>query len=142
FDQLRPGQLRPAEALVGGRDVLAVLPIGGGKSAIYDLAGLLRAGPTVVVSPLIALRDVRWAGTMSVAGGLEASEAETAREDEVERKRLTVMRRYADHTGCHRSFQPTYFGQDYPGPCGNYDNDIAPAKREQACTRSIRRVDE
>ena len=52
-----PGQLRAAEALAGGRDVLAVLPTGGGKSAIYELAGLLRAGPTVVVSPLIALQD-------------------------------------------------------------------------------------
>ncbi len=57
FARLRPGQLRAAEALAGGRDVLAVLPTGGGKSAIYELAGLLRAGPTVVVSPLIALQD-------------------------------------------------------------------------------------
>ena len=57
FDRLRPGQLRAAEALAGGRDVLAVLPTGGGKSAIYELAGLRRAGPTVVVSPLIALQD-------------------------------------------------------------------------------------
>ena len=37
--------------------MLAVLPTGGGKSAIYELAGMLRAGPTVVVSPLIALQD-------------------------------------------------------------------------------------
>ena len=57
FGRLRPGQLRAAEALVGGRDVLAVLPTGGGKSAIYELAGMARAGPTVVVSPLIALQD-------------------------------------------------------------------------------------
>ena len=57
FEQLRPGQLRAVEALAGGRDVLAVLPTGGGKSAIYELAGLLRDGPTVVVSPLIALQD-------------------------------------------------------------------------------------
>ena len=57
FQQLRPGQLRAVEALAGGRDVLAVLPTGGGKSAIYELAGMLRAGPTVVVSPLIALQD-------------------------------------------------------------------------------------
>src|SRR5207237_508753 len=35
----------------------AVLPTGGGKSAIYELAGLLLDGPTVVVSPLIALQD-------------------------------------------------------------------------------------
>src|SRR2546430_3788359 len=57
FERLRPGQLGAAQALAGGRDVLAVLPTGGGKSAIYELAGLLRAGPTVVVSPLIALQD-------------------------------------------------------------------------------------
>jgi ATP-dependent DNA helicase RecQ len=57
FDELRPGQLQAAAAAVEGRDVLAVLPTGGGKSAIYELAGLLRDGPTVVVSPLIALQD-------------------------------------------------------------------------------------
>jgi ATP-dependent DNA helicase RecQ len=69
--------------------------------------------------------DVRWTGTMSVAAALEASEAEADREDEVERSRLTMMRRYAEHTGCRRSFLLTYFGQDYPGPCGNCDNDLA-----------------
>src|SRR5512133_3330011 len=57
FSRLRPGQLRAVAAAIAGRDVLAVLPTGGGKSAIYELAGLLRDGPTVVVSPLIALQD-------------------------------------------------------------------------------------
>ena len=57
FSELRPGQLRAVSAAADGRDVLAVLPTGGGKSAIYELAGLLRPGPTVVVSPLIALQD-------------------------------------------------------------------------------------
>src|ERR671934_834407 len=57
FERLRPGQLRAVAAAAAGRDVLAVLPTGGGKSAIYELAGLLRTGPTVVVSPLIALQD-------------------------------------------------------------------------------------
>ena len=57
FERLRPGQLRAAEALAAGRDVLAVLPTGGGKSAIYELAGMVRTGPTIVVSPLIALQD-------------------------------------------------------------------------------------
>jgi len=73
--------------------------------------------------------EVRWAGTMSVEGALAASDAETERENEIERTRLTMMRRYADHAGCRRSFLLTYFGQDYSGPCGNCDNDLSPAER-------------
>jgi ATP-dependent DNA helicase RecQ len=57
FESLRPGQLRAILAAIEGRDVLAVLPTGGGKSAIYELAGLVRSGPTVVVSPLISLQE-------------------------------------------------------------------------------------
>ena len=69
--------------------------------------------------------EVRWTGTITVAAALQASDAETEREDEIERTRLTMMRHYAEHTGCRRSFLLTYFGQDYPGPCGNCDNDLA-----------------
>jgi ATP-dependent DNA helicase RecQ len=76
--------------------------------------------------------DVRWTGTMGVAAALAASEAETGREDEVERTRLTMMRRYAEHTSCRRSFLLTYFGQDYPGPCGNCDNDLTSAEPARA----------
>ena len=68
---------------------------------------------------------VRWTGTIGVAAALEASQAETRRENEVERSRLEMMRRYAEHTGCRRSFLLSYFGQDYPGPCGKCDNDLA-----------------
>jgi ATP-dependent DNA helicase RecQ len=68
---------------------------------------------------------VRWTAAMGVAAVLAASQAETQREDEVERTRLTMMRRYAEHTGCRRSFLLSYFGQNYPGPCGNCDNDLA-----------------
>src|SRR5260370_3633529 len=50
-------QLRAVAAAAGGRDVLTVLPTGGGKSAIYELGGLIGDAPTVVVSPLIALQD-------------------------------------------------------------------------------------
>src|SRR5690348_9801319 len=55
FD-LRPAQRRAAETVAAGRDTLAVLPTGSGKSAIYQVAGLARTGVTVVVSPLIALQ--------------------------------------------------------------------------------------
>jgi ATP-dependent DNA helicase RecQ len=60
WTQLRPEQLTAMEPLTEGRDVLAVLPTGAGKSAIYQVPALLLDGPTVVVSPLIALqRDQR-----------------------------------------------------------------------------------
>ncbi|HLX21354.1 MAG TPA: RecQ family ATP-dependent DNA helicase [Gaiellaceae bacterium] len=72
--------------------------------------------------------DVRWTGDMDVASAVAASEAENARENEVERSRLDMMRRYAEHTGCRRSFLLSYFGQDYPGPCGNCDNDVRPSE--------------
>jgi ATP-dependent DNA helicase RecQ len=76
--------------------------------------------------------STRWTGRMSVAAALEASDAETAREAEIERTRLTMMRRYAEHTGCRRSFLLTYFGQDYPGPCGNCDNDLGSTEADRA----------
>jgi ATP-dependent DNA helicase RecQ len=53
---LRPSQLRALAAIGAGRDTLAVLPTGSGKSAIYQVGGLLTGGLTVVVSPLIALQ--------------------------------------------------------------------------------------
>ena len=56
FEALRPGQREGVEACVAGRDTLCVMSTGSGKSAIYQLAGLLIDGPTVVVSPLIALQ--------------------------------------------------------------------------------------
>jgi ATP-dependent DNA helicase RecQ len=56
YEQLRPGQREAVQALLEGHDTLVVMPTGLGKSAIYQIAGLLRAGPTVVVSPLLALQ--------------------------------------------------------------------------------------
>lgn len=56
FDRLRPGQEEAVEAVLAGRDTLAVLPTGSGKSAIYQLATAIGGGPAVVVSPLLALQ--------------------------------------------------------------------------------------
>jgi ATP-dependent DNA helicase RecQ len=56
FAELRDGQLDAMRAILQGRDTLCVLPTGGGKSAVYQLPALLLTGPTVVVSPLIALQ--------------------------------------------------------------------------------------
>jgi ATP-dependent DNA helicase RecQ len=55
YESFRPGQERIIQNLLEGRDVLAVLPTGAGKSLVYQLAGELLPGVTVVVSPLLAL---------------------------------------------------------------------------------------
>jgi ATP-dependent DNA helicase RecQ len=97
-----------------------------GSSARQQTAALVRLADLGAVT-WRADGQVQWTGTMTVAAVEAASQAETEREDEIERTRLAMMRRYAEHTGCRRSFLLTYFGQDYPGPCGNCDNDVAPA---------------
>ena len=51
----RPGQQEAALAVLAGRDLVAVMPTGAGKSLCFQLPALLLDGPTVVVSPLIAL---------------------------------------------------------------------------------------
>ena len=56
FEELRPGQEEAIRSVADGRDTLAVLPTGWGKSAIYQLAALVIPGPTLVVSPLVALQ--------------------------------------------------------------------------------------
>ncbi|MBW4718735.1 RecQ family ATP-dependent DNA helicase [Saccharothrix obliqua] len=56
WTRLRPEQVEAMEHVVAGHDVLVVLPTGAGKSAIYQVPALVLAGPTVVVSPLIALQ--------------------------------------------------------------------------------------
>src|ERR1700746_497956 len=55
YGAFRPLQREIIEATLAGRDVLALLPTGGGKSLCFQLPALARPGLTVVVSPLIAL---------------------------------------------------------------------------------------
>lgn len=55
YDSFRPGQQEVVDALLNGKDVLAVMPTGAGKSICYQLPALLLPGITVVVSPLISL---------------------------------------------------------------------------------------
>jgi len=55
FEAFRPGQAEIIAAILQGRDVLAVMPTGSGKSLCYQLPALIGEGLTIVVSPLIAL---------------------------------------------------------------------------------------
>src|SRR6185437_2662857 len=66
---LRPGQLEAVTAVLEGRDTLAVMSTGSGKSAIYQIAGLLLDGPTIVVSPLISLQEDQMEAVEGVPGG-------------------------------------------------------------------------
>ncbi len=56
LDSLRAGQEEAVRSVLEGRDTLVIQPTGSGKSAIYQIAGLMRKGTTVVVSPLLALQ--------------------------------------------------------------------------------------
>ncbi len=55
YDSFRPLQQEIMETSLAGRDAVAILPTGAGKSLCYQLPALVRPGLTVVVSPLIAL---------------------------------------------------------------------------------------
>ncbi|CAN5922023.1 RecQ family ATP-dependent DNA helicase [soil metagenome] len=85
FPQLRaflPGQREALEAVLDGRDVIAVLPTGGGKTLVFQLAGLLLEGTTVVATPLIALmhdqvrrlRDDSHLPVVALSGNLRGAE--------------------------------------------------------------------
>ncbi len=55
YDDFRDGQRAIIEALLSGRDVLGVLPTGGGKSLCYQIPALIMDGMAVVISPLLSL---------------------------------------------------------------------------------------
>jgi ATP-dependent DNA helicase RecQ len=55
YDRFRPGQAEIINTALENRDVLVIMPTGGGKSLCFQLPALLKPGITVVVSPLIAL---------------------------------------------------------------------------------------
>jgi len=74
IEELHPGQLEAIEAVLAGRDTLAVMSTGYGKSAIYQLAGEIIGKPTIVVSPLIALQRDQVEAIEDHIGSGEAAE--------------------------------------------------------------------
>ncbi|MEO6057893.1 MAG: ATP-dependent DNA helicase RecQ, partial [Gemmatimonadales bacterium] len=84
----RPGQRDAACAVLEGRDLVAVMPTGAGKSLCFQLPALLLDGPTVVVSPLIALMKdqvdglrARGIAAAALHSGLTPSERAAAEAD-------------------------------------------------------------
>jgi ATP-dependent DNA helicase RecQ len=97
FADFRAGQGDIIAAVLAGRDVLAVMPTGGGKSLCYQLPALLRDGLTVVVSPLIALMRNQVAQLQAfgiAAGALNSSisrEEAGALYDAIANRRLRLL---------------------------------------------------
>jgi len=85
LEQLRPGQEEAVKSVTAGRDTLAVMPTGSGKSAIYQLAALVLDGPTIVVSPLLALQRDQVEAIGDDAAALNSQLSETRREEVLER---------------------------------------------------------
>ncbi|WP_344544700.1 RecQ family ATP-dependent DNA helicase [Actinomadura fulvescens] len=78
LEEARPGQREALRHLCQGRDTLVVMPSGGGKSAVYQIAAAVLGGSAVVVSPLVSLqRDqvLRLTGRGAQAYALNASTA-------------------------------------------------------------------
>ena len=77
FESFREQQKPPVFSLASGKDTLAVLPTGGGKSLCYQISGLYRGGICLVISPLVALMQDQVEGlkekglnAISLAGNL------------------------------------------------------------------------
>jgi ATP-dependent DNA helicase RecQ len=78
WSALREGQLDAMRAILKRRDVMAILPTGAGKSAIYQVPATLLPGPTLVISPLLALQHDQRAGLSDKGlGAVRVSSAET-----------------------------------------------------------------
>jgi ATP-dependent DNA helicase RecQ len=87
----RPGQASIVEAVLAGRDVVAVMPTGAGKSLTYQLPSRLLGGTTLVVSPLIALMKDQ-VDAMGRAG-LRATFLNSTLEPDERRVRVQALRR-------------------------------------------------
>jgi ATP-dependent DNA helicase RecQ len=90
FTSFRPGQEKIIRAVLEGRDVLAIMPTGAGKSLTFQLPARLLGGVTLVVSPLIALMKDQ-VDAMTEAG-LKATFLNSSLDAEARRGRIRAIR--------------------------------------------------
>ena len=87
YDSFRKGQSDIIEAILQGRDALAIMPTGAGKSVCYQVPALLLPGITIVISPLISLMQDQ-VKSLNEAG--INVEDKNYTKDEVERLKIKV----------------------------------------------------
>ena len=90
YHDFRPGQEEVIGAVLGGEDVLAVMPTGSGKSMCYQLPAVVDGGLTVVVSPLIALMRDQVQQMAHV--GVKAATLNSGNGDEANRETLARLK--------------------------------------------------
>ncbi|NIR35136.1 MAG: DEAD/DEAH box helicase, partial [Actinobacteria bacterium] len=93
FDAFRPGQREVIDAVLEGRDCIAVMPTGAGKSLTYQLPARILDGTVLVVSPLISLMKDQVDALREL--GFEAVEINSTLDREERRARLDGLRRGA-----------------------------------------------
>ena len=79
----RPGQEEIVDALLAGRNVLAVMPTGAGKSLCYQVPALVKGGLAIVVSPLVALMQDQVAALKLAGVAAETINSAAGREENV-----------------------------------------------------------
>jgi ATP-dependent DNA helicase RecQ len=84
YDDFRPGQLPVIDALLAGRNVLAVMPTGSGKSLCFQVPALVQGGLTIVVSPLVALMQDQVQALRLAGVAADAINSAQSREDNVD----------------------------------------------------------
>ena len=83
YESFRPGQQAIVETLLAGRNVLAVMPTGSGKSLCYQVPALVKGGLTIVVSPLVALMQDQVAALKLAGVAAETINSSASREANV-----------------------------------------------------------
>ncbi len=91
YDTFRPGQRRVIEAVLAGRDCIAVMPTGAGKSLTFQLPARMLPGTVLVLSPLISLMKDQ-VDALRVLG-FEATAINSMLEEGERRRRLDRLRR-------------------------------------------------
>ena len=84
FEQFRAGQEPVIDALLGGSNVLAVMPTGAGKSLCYQVPALVFGGLTIVVSPLVALMQDQVSALQLAGIAADTINSSREREDSIE----------------------------------------------------------